>query len=46
MANFFLKSLKNPLCWIRQPFFFGRQVAKIRQKKKKNTATLGGISLG
>jgi hypothetical protein len=30
---FFSKSEKS-LCWIRQPYFFCRQVAKIRQKKK------------
>jgi hypothetical protein len=32
-GDFFFKSQKS-LCWIPQPFFFGRQVAKIRQKKK------------
>jgi hypothetical protein len=32
--SFFFKSQKS-LCWIRQPFFFGRQVAKIHPKKKR-----------
>jgi hypothetical protein len=35
MAIFFVKSQKS-LYWIRQPLLLlGRQVAKIRQKKKK-----------
>jgi hypothetical protein len=39
MAIFFFKISKIPLLDSPAPFFFGRQVKKIRQKKEKNTAT-------
>ncbi len=37
-GDLFIFKSQNSLCWIRQPVFFGRQVAKIREKKKKKLA--------
>jgi hypothetical protein len=40
MANLFLKVSKNPVCWIRQPFFFF--VARLGKFAKKQKPLLHG----